>query len=135
MVTDRVATNALLMILMRLYPSQSAMFILLACLDLSSHWFRMYASLLSGGASHKSSDVKRDGLIVTTYYTNRIVLGGVCLFNEAFYVALYCLFHFGKSQPLVRISFECLRGGVVALKREWCSSALTLYHYLLTVFL
>lgn len=100
MVTDRVATNALVIILSHLYPSHVAAFMLLCTLDLGSHWIRMYSSLLTGAKSHKDTGVN-DGFIVSLYYNNRIVLGTVCLMNEAFYVALYCL-HFMPTVTAVR---------------------------------
>lgn len=90
MVTDRVATNALVTLLALLHPTYAVHFIALCALDLASHWFRMYASLLGGATSHKNADAAADGALVTLYYTNRIVLGTVCLVNELFYVALYC---------------------------------------------
>merc|ERR1712000_581486 len=49
-----------------------------------------YASLIQGSGSHKDALAERDGYLVTVYYTNRLVLGGVCTLNEAFYVLLYC---------------------------------------------
>lgn len=94
MVTDRVATNALVIVLSHLYPSHLPWFLALCCLDLSSHWIRMYASFVSGSSSHKNASAERDGIIVTVYYTNRLVLASVCLLNELFYVALYCMHHF-----------------------------------------
>ena len=37
------------------------------------------------------------------YYTNRLVLGGMCLFNELFYAALYLL-HFTPGPLIFGIS-------------------------------
>jgi CDP-diacylglycerol--inositol 3-phosphatidyltransferase len=100
MVTDRVATNALVVILSHLYPSYIVWFLMLCCLDLASHWMRMYSSFVSGSKSHKDANQVRDGTLLTLYYTNRIVLGLVCMGNEAFYVLLY-VWHF-YPQPLVQ---------------------------------
>ena len=102
MATDRVATNALVLTLSHLYREYIVWFQLLCILDLGSHWLRMYASLLDGAASHKHASPERDGHLVTLYYTNRLVLGGVCLLNEFFYIGLYALFHFSGS-PAARL--------------------------------
>ncbi len=55
MVTDRVATNALVIVLSHLYPTYMVHFVLLCTLDLGSHWFRMYSCLLVGATSHKTT--------------------------------------------------------------------------------
>ena len=107
MATDRVATNALVIVLSHLYPSHLVWFLLLCSLDLGSHWLRMYASLLLGGNSHKDTSVERDGQIVTLYYTNRLVLGSVCMFNEAFFVALYCVSFYPSYQPMYLAVYAC----------------------------
>jgi CDP-diacylglycerol--inositol 3-phosphatidyltransferase len=101
MATDRVATNALVLTLSHLYRDYVVWFQLLCILDLGSHWLRMYSSLLEGAASHKSASAERDGHLVTLYYTNRLVLGGVCLLNEFFYIGLYSLYH-APGSPAVR---------------------------------
>ena len=53
MVTDRVATTGLLAILCAVYPAGSLVFLVLLALDISSHWFQMYSTLLAGSATHK----------------------------------------------------------------------------------
>ncbi len=114
MATDRVATNALVLTLSHLFPAFVVWFQLLCILDLGSHWLRMYASLLDG-ASHKQASPERDGHLVTLYYTNRLVLGGVCLLNEFFYIALYCLFHFPAISAVKVVLIVC--APVFALKQ------------------
>lgn len=49
----RVATTGLLALLCATYPSAHILFIGLIGLDIFSHWFQMYASLLAGAATHK----------------------------------------------------------------------------------
>ncbi len=53
--------------------------------------------MLAGASSHKSASAERDGHLLTLYYTNRIVLGGVCLLNEFFFIGLYAHAHFQLS--------------------------------------
>mmetsp|Transcript_20156 Transcript_20156/g.51117 ORF Transcript_20156/g.51117 Transcript_20156/m.51117 type:complete len:218 (-) Transcript_20156:287-940(-) len=87
MVTDRFSTAGLVTILALLLPEQAIWFMLLNVLDFRSHWLRMYSSLLQGNASHKAS--KTFPYLLTMYYDNRIVLGGVCCAQEFFYIFLY----------------------------------------------
>lgn len=88
MVTDRCTTSSLICFLCVLYPSYVFVFQLLVSLDLASHYMHMYATLQTGGTSHKSID-KESNWLLRLYYTNRLVLFTMCFFNELFYVALY----------------------------------------------
>jgi len=92
MVTDRCTTSSLICFLCVLYPDYALVFQLLVSLDLASHYMHMYATLQTGGKSHKSVD-KESSYLLNLYYTNRIVLFTMCAFNEVFYVALY-LYYF-----------------------------------------
>jgi hypothetical protein len=49
----RVATTGLLALLCCTYPALHGVFIALIALDIFSHWFQMYASLLAGSSTHK----------------------------------------------------------------------------------
>ena len=49
----RVATTGLLVVLAVLYPSCYVVFICLIALDIFSHWFQMYETLLAGSRTHK----------------------------------------------------------------------------------
>jgi hypothetical protein len=49
----RVATTGLLALLCCTYPALHLLFIALIALDIFSHWFQMYASLLAGSSTHK----------------------------------------------------------------------------------
>ncbi|CDR37835.1 CYFA0S01e18096g1_1 [Cyberlindnera fabianii] len=98
MVTDRCTTSSLICFLCVLYPDYTIIFQLLVSLDLASHYMHMYATLQTGGTSHKSID-KESSWLLNLYYTNRKVLFTMCFFNELFYVALY-LYYF----PLATLS-------------------------------
>lgn len=50
-----------------------------------------YSTILQGKTSHKFIDMNENP-IMHIYYTNRTVLGFMCLFNELFYAALYLLY-------------------------------------------
>ncbi|KAF8063667.1 PIS1 [Scenedesmus sp. PABB004] len=89
MVTDRVATTGLLALLCATYPGWSILFIALIALDIFSHWFQMYASLLAGASTHK--DVGSRSWLVRTYYRNRLFMGFCCVCCEVAYLALYLL--------------------------------------------
>eukprot|EP00762_Andalucia_godoyi_P005445 ANDGO_08354.mRNA.1 CDP-diacylglycerol--inositol 3-phosphatidyltransferase len=94
MVTDRCGTAGLCMILAQTYPVYTSTFVSLVFLDIFSHWFRMYSSLSQGSESHKvvldkTGKQVKQFFLLHLYYNNRIVLGGVCLLNEFFYVFLF----------------------------------------------
>mmetsp|Transcript_16052 Transcript_16052/g.36436 ORF Transcript_16052/g.36436 Transcript_16052/m.36436 type:complete len:176 (-) Transcript_16052:49-576(-) len=88
----RLSTAALLGILGVLYPSKAQVCILLQALDIGSHWCHMYASLVSGGTSHKVLSNHHNWL-VRSYYSNRIFMGTCCVSCELLYLSLYAM-HF-----------------------------------------
>jgi hypothetical protein len=49
----RVATTGLLALLCTTYPDFHIVFIALIALDIFSHWFQMYQTLLAGSSTHK----------------------------------------------------------------------------------
>lgn len=51
----------------------------------------VHRTTLQGKTSHKFIDMNENP-IMHIYYTNRTVLGFMCLFNELFYAALYLLY-------------------------------------------
>lgn len=53
MATDRVSTAGLLALLCKFAPAYSLLWALLIVLDVSSHWFQMYATLAYGDTTHK----------------------------------------------------------------------------------
>lgn len=85
MVTDRTATSGLLVLLCMRYPSWHLLFISLIFLDVFSHWFQMYSSLLLGATSHKTGR----SWLVRLYYTNRIFMGFCCVCCEVLWLSLY----------------------------------------------
>lgn len=88
MVTDRCTSSSLICFLCVLYPEYALIFQLLISLDLASHYMHMYATLQTGGKSHKNI-TKESSWLLNLYYTNRTVLFTMCAFNELFYIALY----------------------------------------------
>ncbi|SCV00968.1 LANO_0F09450g1_1 [Lachancea nothofagi CBS 11611] len=120
MVTDRSTTSSLICYLCVVFPKYAPLFQLLISLDLSSHYMHMYATLSSGGASHKS--IEKEQWLLYLYYSRRSVLFTVCAFNEIFYLALYLysfpqLWHFslpifGSTHVGAIIGVICLPGYV-----------------------
>lgn len=99
MVTDRCSTSCLIMILGLFYPEYMAFFLFAVALDITSHYAHLYSALSRGAKSHKDIDLKSQNWLLWVYYTNRTVLGVLCLFNEIFFLGLYlCHFELG---PLV----------------------------------
>ncbi|KAK4053672.1 phosphatidylinositol synthase 1 (CDP-alcohol phosphatidyltransferase1) [Microbotryomycetes sp. JL201] len=90
MVTDRCTTSCLLCFLASAYPRFALLFQFLISLDFSSHYIHMYASLISGSASHKSV-TKEQSWILWSYYNNSTTLFLMCGGNELFFVALYVM--------------------------------------------
>ncbi|WMV40388.1 hypothetical protein MTR67_033773 [Solanum verrucosum] len=80
MVTDRVSTACLLVILSQVYRP-GLVFLSLLALDISSHWLQMYSTFLVGKTSHK--DVKdSSSWLFRLYYGNRMFMGYCCVSCE-----------------------------------------------------
>eukprot|EP00873_Tetraselmis_striata_P003046 jgi/Tetstr1/423310/TSEL_014008.t1 len=88
MVTDRVATSGLLMVLCIVYPDGLLLFQLLLILDIFSHWLQMYAASLTG-VTHKDAESK--SWLVRIYYKYRIFMGFCCVCVEVLYLSAYLL--------------------------------------------
>src|SRR3989338_8153325 len=97
MITDRFSTAILCVILGHLWPQYSKPLMLMIVLDICSHWLSMYSGVLQG-KSHKAN---HKNILMRLYYEERMVLGGVCLFNEFFYVALYLLHFFPYGSGII----------------------------------
>ncbi|XBI94938.1 hypothetical protein VPH35_031486 [Triticum aestivum] len=98
MVTDRVSTACLLALLSQFYRP-GLVFILLLGLDITSHWFQMYSSFLSGKTSHK--DVKHTGNgLLKLYYGYRPFMAFCCVASEVLYIILF-LYADAKSTSLL----------------------------------
>ena len=78
MVCDRASNGVMLAILTTLYPDWSWVFLGDIALDLVSHWYQMYVSLLRG-AHHKES--KSSWALLNLYYGNKTVLFTLVLGN------------------------------------------------------
>lgn len=91
MLTDRVSTMCLLMILGLLYREHFFVIQALLVLDIVSHWLHFFASNLQG-RSHKTSNA---GWIMKIYYENKFVLTTVCALEQVFYCSLIVLHHEG----------------------------------------
>jgi CDP-diacylglycerol--inositol 3-phosphatidyltransferase len=105
MVTDRVATCGLLVILSNLYQDYSFYFILLITLDISSHWFHV----MSVTAHHKSeAALEHRSPILQWYYSIYPLFAYCCVGTETFYILLYVL-HFWQHPIIEQVCFSvCL---------------------------
>jgi CDP-diacylglycerol--inositol 3-phosphatidyltransferase len=91
MVTDRVSSNILLLILAKLAIDQYIYIVIaLAAIDYSSHYVAMYSSLYSNNESHKNISPDRPW-ILRFYSTNRPFLFLCCLFQETGLLSAYIL--------------------------------------------
>jgi len=85
MVTDRVSTAGLCVILAVLYPEQAFLFIMLIVIDIASHWFHV----VSAKGHHKE---EQGNFILGLYYGCYPFFGYCCLSQEFFYLAKWALF-------------------------------------------
>lgn len=92
MLVDRVAKNALLLILGHLQPAWFVYYMGMAFLDLVSHWCQMYASVLGGATSHKA-ELRDENFLVAFYYKFPGMLF-VCVFGAEAYACGNYLVHF-----------------------------------------
>ncbi|XP_062087317.1 probable CDP-diacylglycerol--inositol 3-phosphatidyltransferase 2 [Humulus lupulus] len=89
MVTDRISTACLLVILSQVYRP-GLVFLSLLALDIASHWLQMYSTFLSGKVSHK--DVKDStNWLFKLYYGNRMFMAYCCVACEVLYILLFLL--------------------------------------------
>ncbi|KAL2512475.1 putative CDP-diacylglycerol--inositol 3-phosphatidyltransferase 2 [Abeliophyllum distichum] len=89
MVTDRISTACLLVILSQVYRP-GFIFLSLLALDIASHWLQMYSSFLVGKTSHK--DVKdSSNWLFRAYYGNRKFMGYCCVSCEVLYIIIFLL--------------------------------------------
>ncbi|KAB1207511.1 CDP-diacylglycerol--inositol 3-phosphatidyltransferase 1 [Morella rubra] len=89
MITDRISTACLLVILSQVYRP-GLVFLSLLALDIASHWLQMYSTFLSGKASHK--DVKdSSNWIFKLYYGNRMFMAYCCVSCEVLYIILFLI--------------------------------------------
>ncbi len=93
MVADRSATAGLCLILAQLYPKYLLFFIIAIALDVSSHYYLIYATGMLGKASHKDSAQWSNNGLMKLYYGNKTFMDILILGNELFYILLYLNFH------------------------------------------
>ncbi|CAM9337254.1 unnamed protein product, partial [Chrysoparadoxa australica] len=90
MVTDRVSTAGLLLILGGFYPDLSLWFLMLMILDIASHW--MHVSSVQG--HHKSAgSLEGRNWLLRLFYGSYPFFAYLCVGTEVFYIILYLL-HF-----------------------------------------
>ncbi|MGD1920927.1 MAG: CDP-alcohol phosphatidyltransferase family protein [Pleurocapsa sp.] len=93
MVADRSATAGLCLILAQLYPKYLLFFIIAIALDVSSHYYLIYATGMLGKASHKDSAQWSNNGLMKLYYGNKTFMDILILGNELIYILLYLNFH------------------------------------------
>jgi len=87
MLTDRMSTAVLWIVLSHFYPSWWGLFTFLLVLDIVSHWCQMYSSL----AQHKTTHKGGDNPLLNFYYTFPYALLVHCMCQELFFTCLYML--------------------------------------------
>jgi CDP-diacylglycerol--inositol 3-phosphatidyltransferase len=93
MVADRSATAGLCLILAQLYPNYLLAFIGAIALDVSSHYYLIYATGMLGKTSHKDSSEWSTNGLLKLYYGNKTFMDILILGNEVFYILLYLNFY------------------------------------------
>ncbi len=93
MVADRSATAGLCLILAQLYPNYLLAFIGAIALDVSSHYYLIYATGILGETSHKDSAKWSTNGLLKLYYGNKPFMDLLILGNELFYILLYLSFY------------------------------------------
>ncbi|CAN6481954.1 unnamed protein product [Victoria cruziana] len=107
MVTDRVSTACLLVVLSHFYRPCFGFFLSLLALDISSHWLQMYSTFLSSKTSHK--DVKDStSWLLRAYYGHRLFMGYCCVGSEILYIILFLLSG-GQSESVIDVLVNTLR--------------------------
>jgi len=94
MLTDRMSTATLLIVLSHQYSSVWGFFAFLVVLDIVSHWYQMYIKALLGENTHKDSK----NPLLKFYYTFPYALLVFCVGNELFLICLYLLPFFKDAQ-------------------------------------
>ena len=89
MVTDRISTAGLLAILSGFYEKYSIIFVYLIMLDVGSHWLQTHSGFLVNVKNDNHKNLGEKFFLLRLYYTNRNVLGIVCLGAEVFLLLLY----------------------------------------------
>ena len=93
MTADRCATAGLCLILAQLYPNYLLAFIGAIALDISSHYYLIYATGILNQASHKDSARWSTNRLLKLYYGSKTFMDILILGNELFYILLYLNFY------------------------------------------
>ena len=107
MVADRSATAGLCLILAQLYPNYLLAFIIAIALDLSSHYYLIYATGMLGKSSHKDAATWSENSLLKLYYGNKSFMDVVIVGNELFYILLYLAYYLvGFSVSLIIFNLD-----------------------------
>ena len=93
MTADRCATAGLCLILAQLYPNYLLAFIGAIALDITSHYYLIYATGILGKVSHKDSAQWSSIKLLKLYYGSKTFMDILILGNELFYILLYLNFY------------------------------------------
>uniref|UniRef100_A0A2P2L9T7 CDP-diacylglycerol--inositol 3-phosphatidyltransferase n=3 Tax=Rhizophora mucronata TaxID=61149 RepID=A0A2P2L9T7_RHIMU len=106
-VTDRISTASLLVMLSQVYRP-GLVFVSLLALDIASHWLQMYSTFLIGKASHK--DVRDStSWLFRAYYGNRMFMAYCCVACEVLYIMLFLLAE-NQTEKLMDVLVTSLKG-------------------------
>ncbi len=97
MVSDRCATAGLCLVLSQLYPRYTLGLIVLVALDISSHYYLLYATAILDEASHKVTASGSSNRLLALYYGKKQFMDMLIVGNEVFYLLLYFLYYFKTS--------------------------------------
>lgn len=93
MLTDRIATLCLYIVLGHIYVPYFLWFMALASLDIVSHWVHTHSTQLLKGGSHKSLGAG-DNALLRAYYTMPGFMLVLCVGQEVCLLALYAMHAF-----------------------------------------
>ena len=102
MLTDRMSTLVLMIVLSHLYPHLWGIFASLIVLDIVSHWCQMYSKVAQQKTTHKGSM----NPLLNFYYTFPYALLTFCIGNELFFITLYLLSY--PHYEMIRIGYTIL---------------------------
>lgn len=132
MVTDRISTACLLVILSQVYRP-GLVFVSLPALDIGSQWLQMYSTFLTGKTSHKDAKDSTNWLF-KAYYGNRMFMGYCCVACELLYLILFLIAE-KQRESLVDVVASAVQQGsplsfLVALSLfAWVQSSKRLMSY------
>lgn len=112
MITDRISTACLLVILSQVYRP-GLIFLSLLALDIASHWLQMYSTFLLGKASHK--DVKDStNWLFKAYYGNRTFMAYCCVACEVLYIILFLIAENQNENLIAVVTSSAKRSSLLA---------------------